>query len=78
MRVADRVVWFQTASERTDRAAAFTVAGDGTMKYLVTDLAPGTWQVWRDGKIVRPAVRVAESEGTLYFEGPPGAYQLRR
>ncbi len=78
VRVADRVVWFQTASERTERAVAFTVSGEGTMKYLVTDLAAGTWQVWRDGKISRPAVRVAESEGTLYFEGPPGSYQLRR
>jgi heparin/heparan-sulfate lyase len=48
------------------------------MKYLVTDLAAGAWQVWRDGKSVRPAMRVAESEGTLYFEGPAGSYQLRR
>jgi heparin/heparan-sulfate lyase len=78
VRVADRVVWFQTSGERTERGVAFTVAGDGTIKYLVTDLAAGTWQVWRDGKIVRPAVRVAESEGTLYFEGPAGKYELRR
>jgi heparin/heparan-sulfate lyase len=78
VRVADRVVWFQTASERTERAVAFTVRGARTMKYLVTDLAAGTWQVWRDGKIVRPAVRVTESEGTMYFEGPAGSYELRR
>jgi len=78
VRVADRVVWFQTNGERTPRAVGFTVTGGGTLKYLVTDLAEGTWQVWRDGKIVRPAVRVAESEGTMYFEGPPGSYQLRR
>jgi heparin/heparan-sulfate lyase len=57
---------------------AFTVTGGGAWKYLVTDLAEGTWQVWRDGRIVRPAVRVAESEGTLYFEGPAGRYELRR
>ena len=50
----------------------------GVMKFLVTDLAAGTWQVWRDGKIVRPAASVVESEGTLYFEGPAGSYQLRR
>lgn len=78
VRVADRVVWFQTTSERTERAVAFTVTGGGAMKYLVADLAAGTWQVWRDGKIVRPAVRVVESEGTMYFEGPAGSYQLRR
>ena len=40
----------------SDDNASFTVAGDGTMKYLVTDLGAGTWQVWRDGKIVRPVI----------------------
>ena len=78
VRVADRVVWFQTDGERSARAVKFTASGGGTMKFLVTDLGEGTWQVWRDGKIVRPAVRVAESEGTMYFEGPAGAYELRR
>lgn len=78
LRLADRVVWLQTAGERTERAVAFTVAGGGAMKYLVTDLGAGAWQVWRDGKIVRPAARVAESEGTMYFEGPAGNNQLRR
>jgi len=27
---------------------------------------------------MRPAMRVAESEGTVYFEGPAGSYELRR
>jgi len=42
------------------------------------DLADGTWQIWRDGKIVVPAVTVSSDAGTLYFEGPPGRYELRR
>ena len=42
----------------------------------MTDLAAGTWQVWREGKILRPAVRVAETEGMMYFEVPPGRDQL--
>lgn len=44
----------------------------------MTDLAEGTWQVWRDGRIVTPAVTVSAEAGTLYFEGPAGRYELRR
>jgi hypothetical protein len=78
VRIADRVVWFQKESERVGRPLEFTVAGAGTIGYLVTDLAEGTWQVWRDGRIVTPAVTVSAEAGTLYFEGPPGRYELRR
>lgn len=78
VRVADRVVWFQRTGTRTDRPVSFTVPGSGTMKFLVADLAEGTWQVWRDGAIVFPALTVTGDEGTLYFEGPAGAYSLRR
>ena len=78
VRVADRVVWFQRTGTRTDRPVSFTVSGAGTTKFLVADLAEGTWQVWRDGAIVFPALTVTGDEGTLYFEGPAGAYSLRR
>jgi len=78
VRVAGRVVWFQKESERIDHALSFTVAGDGTLHYLVTDLAEGTWQIWRDGKIVTPAVTVTQTAGTLWFDGPPGTWELRR
>jgi len=78
VRLADRVVLFNRNSERTDRPVSFTVKGGGKLKYLVTDLAAGTWQVWRDGGIVHPAVPVSSSAGTLYFQGPSGNYSLRR
>jgi heparin/heparan-sulfate lyase len=78
VRLAGRVVWFQKESERTDHPVSFTVDGAGTMQYLITDLGQGTWQVWRDGHIVMPAVPVSEDAGTLYFDGPPGRYELRR
>lgn len=45
---------------------------------LVTDLAAGNWQVWRDGRVADPAMLVTEDAGTLYFEGPGGEYVLRR
>jgi heparin/heparan-sulfate lyase len=78
VRVGGRVVWFRKESDRTDRPVSFAVSGSGAIEYLVTDLAEGTWQVWRDGKIVMPAVTVTEEAGTLYFKGPPGHYELRR
>jgi heparin/heparan-sulfate lyase len=77
-RLADRVVLFGKSGERTDRPVAFSVKGAGTLKYLVTDLAEGTWQVRRDGRVVQPAVTVSADSGTTYFEGPAGTYELRR
>ena len=78
VRVNDRVVWFRKDSERSEHPVAFDVTGSGTIQYLVTDLRPGTWQVWRDGRIVIPAVTVTSDAGTLWFQGPPGRYELRR
>ncbi len=78
VRVADSVVFFNRTGDRMSHAVSFTVSGSSPLKCLVTDLAEGTWQVWRDGRIIRPAVTVNGDEGTLYFQAPPGNYQLRR
>jgi heparin/heparan-sulfate lyase len=78
LRLADRVVLFQRGERSLDREASFTARGAANLKYLVTGLAAGTWQVWRDGRILLPAVEVAGTAGTLYFEGPAGTYSLRR
>ncbi len=78
VRIADRVVTFNRSGERATRPLALTVRGSGSLKYLVTDLAEGNWQVWRDGRILYPAMLVTGSSGSLYFEGPPGSYELRR
>jgi hypothetical protein len=57
---------------------SFTVSGGSTLRYLVTDLAEGTWEVCRDGAIVFPALNVWGDEGTISLEGPAGAWWLRR
>ena len=69
---------FNRSGGRTNLPVSFAVKGGGMIKYLVTDLAEGTWQVWRDGSIVYPAVLVTKDEGILCFEGPAGSYSLRR
>ena len=78
VRLADRVVLFDSRGDRNADPLAFSVQGDGTLKFLVTDLAEGTWQVWRDGKIAVPALSVSADDGTAYFEGRSGRYELRR
>jgi heparin/heparan-sulfate lyase len=77
-RVADRVVLFHSRRERTDRPLVFSVRGEGDLKFVVTDLAEGTWQVRRNGHIAVPAVVATGDEGVAYFEGPAGSYELRR
>jgi heparin/heparan-sulfate lyase len=78
VRLAERAVLFSHTSDRTDRPLAFRLRGSGPLKCLVSDLAEGNWQVWRDGRIVHPAVPVSGDAGTLYFDGPAGDYSLRR
>ncbi len=76
--LADRVVLFNSRGDRTSAPLTFSVGGGGLKKYLVTDLAEGTWQIRRDGKVTVAALTVSAEEGTAYFEGPPGRYELRR
>jgi heparin/heparan-sulfate lyase len=78
LRLADRVVLFQSHAEPTGDPFMFSVRGPGNLKFVVTDLAEGTWQVRRDGGIAAPAVVVSKDEGVAYFEGPAGRYELRR
>jgi heparin/heparan-sulfate lyase len=77
-RAGTRIAWFRVESERSARPIAFSVSGSGMLEFLATDLSAGTWQVWRDGRIVIPAATVTEDAGTLYWQGPAGRYELGR
>jgi len=78
IQVADRAVLFSRSGQRLDEPVSFDLSGEGALKVLVTDLAEGTWQIWRDGEIIAPAVEVSADGGVLYLEGPAGSYALRR
>jgi hypothetical protein len=78
VRVADRVVLFNAGGDRVRGPISFQVGGGGTLRFLVTDLAEGNWQVWREGRIANPALVVSHDSGTLYFNGQAGSYSLRR
>ncbi|HUU28930.1 MAG TPA: hypothetical protein VM123_14055 [archaeon] len=77
-KLLDRVALFNKAGERSDLPVSFSVQGDRRFKILVTDLAEGTWQVRKDGKVFIPAASVSDEAGVLYFEGPAGEYRLLR
>jgi heparin/heparan-sulfate lyase len=78
VRVADRVVLFNPAGGRMAQPVSFAVSGDGTLRFLIADLAAGSWRVLRGGQPAGKQVAVSKDAGTLYFEGPAGEYTLRR
>ena len=78
VRLSDRVVLFDSSGGRVRGPISFQVRGAGTLRFLVTDLAEGNWQVWRDGRIANPSLIASDDSGTLYFNGPAGVYSLRR
>ena len=76
-KVNDRVVLFGKKSEVTTGAFAFTATGtEANIRYLVVDLAPGTWSVSKDGSAVGK-YEVKAGEGALYFKGAPGKYTFQ-
>ncbi len=78
VRLASWVVLFHTESASARSAVSFEVKGDGPLKFLVTGLAPGAWDIWRNGWLEDTSAFVSPQAGALYFEGRPGSYFLRR
>jgi hypothetical protein len=79
VRAGDAVVLFHTEAGLARSAISFdTGTGGGRLRYIVTGVAPGMWEVWRDGWVVDIGVPVRRGEGVLYFEDRPGSYFIRR
>ena len=78
--IADRVVVFSRDGKTLDGKVVFEIPSScpASVKMLVTDLLPGTWQIRKDGKIVIPALPAGSEDGALYFEAAPGSYELYR
>jgi hypothetical protein len=74
-RTADWTVLFQRDHRRTDRLIGFRSDGK---RFLVTDLAEGSWRGLRDGAVVSEHRGVSREEGTVWWSGPPGHYKLER
>ena len=54
------------------------VQGNGTFKFVMTNMKPGTWQVKKDGKIFIAYKWVGAEDGVLSFEGGSGHYEFFR
>ncbi len=76
--IADRIVTFSKDGETINGKAEMDVQGNGTFKFVMTNMKPGTWQVKKDGKIFIPYKWVGTEDGVLSFEGGCGHYEFFR
>ena len=78
--IADRLVLFSRDAKPLKGGVKFEIPASSPekVKVLVTDLIPGTWQIWKDGKMLIPLLPANSEDGALYFEAAPGSYELRR
>lgn len=76
--IADRIVTFSKDGETINGKAEMDVQGNGTFKFVMTDMKPGTWQVKKDGKIFIAYKWVGAEDGVLSFEGGSGHYEFSR
>ena len=76
--IADRIVTFSKDGETINGKAEMDVQGNGTFKFVMTNMKPGTWQVKKDGKIFIPYKWVGTEDGVLSFDGGSGHYEFFR
>jgi hypothetical protein len=78
VRFAERLVMFHAERFSARSPVWFDAEGAANMKCLITGLAPGGWEIWRELYLEDPNGLVRREEGALYLEGPPGRYYLKR
>ena len=72
------VVLFHNEPRALRSAASFEAANEGRLKFMICGLAPGGWEIWRNGWLEDTKSGVDERSGVLYFEGRGGSYFIRR
>jgi hypothetical protein len=77
LRVADWAILFNIEPRSTRSAVWFETPGASKLKFLLTGLAPGQWDIWCDGWLVDHGVIVRPTAGALYFTGAAGMYFIR-
>lgn len=73
--IADRVVVFHKAKERTTDNVTFSFNGEGEFEITVDGLQKGAWTISRDGAAAGTAVATEEG-GVVAFQGTAGSYTL--
>jgi hypothetical protein len=80
VRLADWVVLFHSEAGLLRSAFSFDTGpvNASSLRYVITGVAPGVWEIWRDGWVVDIGVVVRAGEGVLYFSERPGSFFVRR
>ena len=76
VQIADRITTFSKNSLPLEQSFNLSASGSGMLKFLITDLLPGKWQVLKDGKSYLENVNVLNEEGIISFEGTAGEYRF--
>jgi hypothetical protein len=76
-RAGDDVVLFHSELGMANSALSFDVPGKDKLRILIVGLAPGFWELWKDGFLEDNARLVQPGTGTLYYDGDAGDYFLR-
>lgn len=75
VKVSDRVVTFARGNEDLS-AVDFEINGEGTYKYTICDVVPGTWEVIVNGEIQK--VFVTKEGKVLAFDAPAGKVSAKK
>ncbi len=80
LQVENHIVFFGRDHGDIAADASFSVPGaDADRSVLITDLAPGTWEVTKSGALQPTSHLVKDEEGVIYFPAlASGAYRLSR
>jgi hypothetical protein len=73
-----QAILFHTEPRSAQSGVSFLVEGDSKLNILVTGLAPGSWEIWRNGWLEEAPGIVTPEAGAMYFDGRAGSYFLRR
>ena len=73
-----RVAVFHRERQMQNSALHFDAKGTAKVSCLVAGLAPGYWEVWWNGYLEDLEGLVRPEAGTLWFDGDPGSYFIRR
>lgn len=71
-------VLFHNDTQALRSTASFVVENETSLKFLICGLAPGGWEIWRNGWLEDTKNGVDARSGVLYFEGTGGSYFIRR
>ena len=77
MAFAGWAITFSKSGKALEEAFSFTLPGAASKKVLVTDLAEGKWQVYKDGKSLKK-VSVEKEQLCVMLTLESGSYEFKK